>query len=178
MSAHYLIAKDGTIFQILDPDRYVAWHAGAVFNVDHGNEFSIGVEVHFTPAEIEWSSAMWAGLTRLARQYSHLAMLTHRGIAKPKGRKIDPSGVTDPQFSSWAVSLQQPHRFAVLGYNSNMRSSPKFENNIVQTLPKNKSVIVNAEPVKGDVYRGNDLWYYCNWSGYIHSSLLEIGGEV
>lgn len=163
---------------MLDPEKFIAWHAGAVSSANHSNTASIGVEVHFTPAEIDWNASMWAGLTRLARMYAHLDILTHREIAIPKGRKIDPSGVTDAQFVSWKKSLNRSYRFASTLYNVNVRKSPTIEQNIIRTYPVNRQLIVDSVPVEGEVYNNNNLWYYCNWLGYVHSSLLELGGDV
>jgi N-acetyl-anhydromuramyl-L-alanine amidase AmpD len=179
VSAHYLIGKTGEIFQVLDPESYIAWHTGATASPETANRASIGVEVHFTPAEIDWNVELWIGLTRLARIYQHLEILTHREIAIPKGRKIDPSGVTDAQFSAWKKSLNEPLLTARLKVNSNVRSSPYLQDNIVRTYQKNKVVLVQKNPVLGDtVYNNGQVWYYCNWLGYIHSSLIELGGEV
>jgi N-acetyl-anhydromuramyl-L-alanine amidase AmpD len=178
VSAHYLVGKKGEIYQILDPEKYIAWHAGAVATAEQSNTASIGVEVHFTPAEIDWTAEMWVGLTRLARMYNHLNILTHREIAVPKGRKIDPSGVTDAQFVSWKTSLHKSYKIAKTLNNLNVRKTPLFENNIIRTYPMNRSVVVDSTPVEGAVYNNSNLWYYCNWLGYVHSSLLELGGDV
>jgi len=178
VSAHFLIGKDGTIYQILDPANYVAWHAGEVSKDIYNNFNSIGVEVHYTPKEIYWTGEMLAGLTRLARIYSNLERVTHRFIARPVGRKIDPSGMTDSQFLSWSKLLNEPYRTARLTKNTNVRSVPKFENNIITVYPENTTVVVSRDPVIGDVYNESNLWYYCNWLGYIHSSLVELRGDL
>jgi hypothetical protein len=178
VSAHYLVGKDGVIYQILDPNHFVAWHAGEVFKSEHSNLYSIGVEVHFTPKEALWRGELWAGLTRLARVYPNLEFVTHRFIARPRGRKIDPSGVTDAQFNSWRTSFKSSYKLATLVVNTNLRLNPVFGNNIIQVLPKGQTVVVSAEPVVGSVYNNNQMWYYCNWLGYVHSSLIEIRGDV
>lgn len=178
VSAHYLVGKDGTIYQILDPQNFVAWHAGEVHRPQYANFSSIGVEVHFTPRETYWNGRMWAGLTRLARMYPALEFVTHRAIARPVGRKIDPSGVTDPQFNNWRVSIKDPHRLATLRVNTNLRGTPFFGNNIIQVLPQGLTVVVSAQPVPGSVYNNNQMWYYCNWLGYVHASLIDLGEEV
>ena len=178
VSAHFLIGKDGTIYQVLDPARYVAWHAGEVSKDIYNNYNSIGVEVHYTPRELYWTGEMLAGLTRLARIYASLERVTHRFIARPVGRKIDPSGMTDAQFHSWSKLINEPYRLASLKLNTNVRSVPRFGNNIVLVYPEKTSVVVSRDPVEGDVYNGNNLWYYCNWVGYVHSSLVELRGEL
>lgn len=91
VSAHFFVSKVGEVFQILDPENYTAWHAGEVSKESYSNSFSIGVEVHFTPQELYWNGYMWAGLTSLVRAYPGLELVTHRQIARPLGRKVDPS---------------------------------------------------------------------------------------
>lgn len=178
VSAHYLIGKDGTIYQVLDPVHYVAWHAGEVSRDAYANLNSIGVEVHFTPKEVNWSGYMYAGLTRLARIHKGLELVTHRFIARPAGRKIDPSGFTDAQFSKWSKSLEQPYKIAKLQVNCNVRSLPEFGNNIIAVYPKGSTVVIEAIGTEGAVYNNNNLWYNCNWLGYIHASLLDIQEDV
>lgn len=178
VSAHFLIGKDGTIYQILDPARYVAWHAGEVSKDIYNNYNSIGVEVHYTPKELYWTGEMLAGLTRLARVYKDLERVTHRFIARPVGRKIDPSGMTDAQFHNWSKLLNEPYSLASLKLNANIRSVPKFGNNIVTVYPEKTTVVVSRDPVEGDLYNNSNLWYYCNWLGYVHSSLVELRGDL
>lgn len=175
VSAHYLISKDGTILQLLDPEKFVAWHAGEVAKENYSNFYAIGVEVHFTPSEMYWTGKMWAALTALCKQYPSLEIVTHRQIAIPRGRKVDPSGITDLQFQAWRKDLPKVHRFATLRVNSNVRGFPAITNNVIAVYPKGLEVVVHESPVVGDSYAGSDQWYYCNWLGYVHSSLLELG---
>jgi len=178
VSAHYLVGKDGQIFQILDPSSYVAWHAGEVHRQQYSNFYSIGVEVHFTPREVHWNGYMWAGLTRLARMFPSLEFVTHRAIARPTGRKIDPSGVTNPQFENWKKAIGASYRIATLKVNTNLRSVPFFGDNIIQVMPQGLTVVVSDQPATGSVYNNNESWYYCNWLGYVHGSLIDLGGTV
>lgn len=179
VSAHYVISKSGQVHQILDPNEYVAWHAGEVSKDNYSNLYAIGVEVHFTPSELYWTSKMWAALTNLYRLHSNLELVTHRQIAVPRGRKIDPSGVSDLQFQSWRRDLNKAHSYAVLQVNCNVRAYPQItSDNIIAVYPKGLDVVVNSDPVAGDLYNGSNMWYYCNWIGYIHSSLLSKGDTV
>jgi N-acetylmuramoyl-L-alanine amidase len=178
VSAHYLIGKNGTIYQILDPNSFVAWHAGEVSKPAYSNYSAIGVEVHFSPKEIEWNGYLYMGLTRLARVYSNLEFVTHRSIARPAGRKIDPSGFSNEQFDRWSKSLNKDYCLAKLTVNCNIRSNPGFGNNIIGVYPKNSIVVVEKTPTEGDSYNNSNLWYNCNWFGYVHSSLVETGEAV
>jgi N-acetyl-anhydromuramyl-L-alanine amidase AmpD len=178
ISAHYFIDKQGIIHQVLDPAHFVAWHAGEVSKDSYSNYYAVGVEMHFSPKELYWTGEMWASLTKLARCYSSLERVTHRQIARPAGRKIDPSGVTDSQFVNWSASLNKQYVLAKLRVNTNVRSSPVFGVNIIGVLPADLTVVVEKQPVPGGVYNSSNLWYYCNWVGYVHSSLVDVGGDI
>lgn len=61
VSAHYLVAKDGTIYQCVK-DEDVAWHAGSV------NGHSIGIEHEgFARRRDTWTDANYAASARLTR---------------------------------------------------------------------------------------------------------------
>lgn len=178
ISAHYFIDKSGVIYQVLDPEKYVAWHAGEVSSERYSNFYSIGVEVHFSPKELYWTGEMWAALTKLAQCYGGLERVMHRQIARPVGRKIDPSGVIDRQFIEWSNQIGESPILGRLRVNTNLRSSPQFGLNIVGVLPANLCVALSQKPVAGDVYNNSNLWYYCNWLGFVHASLIDFGGAV
>jgi N-acetylmuramoyl-L-alanine amidase len=97
VSAHYLIARDGKIFQLVD-ERARAWHAGDSRwgTVTDLNSASIGVELDndgeqpFPPEQIR---ALVALLTDICGRYrippSHV--IGHADVAP--GRKVDPSAL-------------------------------------------------------------------------------------
>jgi N-acetylmuramoyl-L-alanine amidase len=95
VSAHYLIARDGTIFQLVD-ERARAWHAGASrWGADADiNSSSLGIELDnnghepFPEAQI---AALLALLRDIERRYHIPAanVLGHADVAP--GRKVDPS---------------------------------------------------------------------------------------
>lgn len=111
ISAHFLIGKDGTITQFLPLKEYRAWHAGLVNDQTYSNENSIGIECHYTPGENTNLPLMYKALTDLVQYlktaYQITGIQTHRAIAIPKGRKIDPSFWTDQEFADWKASLDQ-----------------------------------------------------------------------
>ena len=104
VSAHYLIAKDGRIFQLVN-ERERAWHAGESrmpppdnrWNV---NDFSVGIELEnaddgrdpYPSAQIETLVRL---LKHLIKRYNvpRRNVVTHAQIAVPKGRKVDPRGL-------------------------------------------------------------------------------------
>lgn len=100
-STHYLIAKDGRIFQMV-PDHLRAWHAGASAHAGRAdwNDFSLGVEiVNQNNGADPYPAAQVASLISLLRwlvwQYDIAPddLVTHAQVAVPPGRKSDPKGL-------------------------------------------------------------------------------------
>jgi len=95
VSSHYLIGRDGTLYQLVDEDRR-AWHAGASYwggNSDI-NSASIGIELDNTGAE-PYSDAQIRALLEVLRglkaryRIPSSNFLGHGDVAP--GRKVDPS---------------------------------------------------------------------------------------
>ena len=96
VSPHYLIARDGTIYQLVS-DQNIAWHAGVAKMPDGRtdvNSFSIGVEIintqtgKFTDQQY---SAVNSLIATLKKKYPIKNILGHSDIAP--GRKTDPWGI-------------------------------------------------------------------------------------
>lgn len=93
VSAHFLIDRQGRLFQLVDCDRR-AWHAGVSHwqGRERCNDYSIGIELEgddehaFTDAQY---AALTALLNRLQQRYPHLAHLAGHCHIAP-GRKTDP----------------------------------------------------------------------------------------
>lgn len=111
VSAHYLIGKTGRVAQIV-PDYLAAYHAGVSVS-GFGNGHSIGIECHLTPSEA-WMPAQRAALTALVTTLMRTWKIprerveTHRAIALPRGRKVDPSEWDDGPFYQWRAILGRP----------------------------------------------------------------------
>lgn len=93
VSAHYLIARDGTIYHLV-ADQNIAYHAGSSTMPDgrtNVNSFSIGIEMvntlngKFTASQYDALNQL---LTSLKEQYPIKYVLGHNDIAP--GRKTDP----------------------------------------------------------------------------------------
>ncbi len=96
VSPHYLIARDGTIYQLVS-DQNIAWHAGVAKMPDGRtdvNSFSIGVEIINTQTG-KFTSAQYDSVNRLIgdlkNKYPIKNILGHSDIAP--GRKTDPWGI-------------------------------------------------------------------------------------
>lgn len=95
VSYHYLIGRDGRVFQFVDEDRK-AWHAGIseLDGVPDCNQFSIGVSFandqlgeHFTPAQIDTGVDLVADICR--RRGIKVSRIAEHSQVSPN-RKVDP----------------------------------------------------------------------------------------
>src|SRR5712664_283928 len=108
VSSHYLIDRDGTIYQLVDP-REAAWHAGdsAWMGLDSKaiQQCSIGVELvnlntgtdPYPPKQFNACLALCQDLVRLFAITPEMTV-RHLDIAIPPGRKTDPAGFPMKMF--------------------------------------------------------------------------------
>ena len=111
VSAHFLIERDGAVFQFVScRDR--AWHAGVsrFEGRENCNDFSLGIELEGTD-DLAYSDAQYATLTtligELRRTYPAIRaerIVGHSDIAP--GRKTDPGGAFDWQRLHTALKLE------------------------------------------------------------------------
>lgn len=174
VSSHYIVSKTGIIVQMLEPSRFMAWHTGSTEDVmKYGNPHAIGVEVHYTPGEGMWTGKMWEAITFLARKYEKLEKVTHRDIAVPKGRKIDPSGVTNESFAYWAVNYKSPYLMYTPKTKVNVREKPTTQSKILGTVNTDLPVFsFTADVTAGESVDGSTNWRFVNCTGYILDTLL------
>ncbi len=124
VSAHYLIGRDGKVFQLVD-ERFRAWHAGQSWwggNTDL-NSSSIGIELDNTGEE-PFAEPQIAALLELLRGLQEryripAANIIGHGDIAPR-RKIDPSRYfplrtqADKSFGVW---WSQPGKAAPAGFD-------------------------------------------------------------
>ena len=97
VSSHYLVDKDGTIYQFVDEDRS-AWHAGQSHFMGEGNinNCSVGIELVDDDDTDKYPEAQSFALIELCADlcFNYRIPLNriwgHADIAIPKGRKKDP----------------------------------------------------------------------------------------
>ncbi len=103
VSAHYVIGRDGKIVQMVK-DQDKAWHAGtsAFKGKTDINQNSIGIEiVNDGDGKQAYTEAQYKALEKLLPYLSSKYKIptgnltTHKAIATPKGRKVDPSSNFD-----------------------------------------------------------------------------------
>ncbi len=105
VSAHYLIGRDGKIYQLVN-DKMKAWHAGVADL--HGqtspsvNERSIGIEItNKGDGKTPFTEAQYRALEKLvpylAKTYKvpMRNLVGHKDVAIPRGRKVDPAANFD-----------------------------------------------------------------------------------
>ncbi|MGA8515195.1 MAG: 1,6-anhydro-N-acetylmuramyl-L-alanine amidase AmpD [Burkholderiaceae bacterium] len=103
VSAHFLIARDGTLWQFVSCDDR-AWHAGtsSFRGRDNCNDFSIGVELEGLEGDV-FEQDQYATLSQLCKSlhqhYPIASVVGHEHIAS--GRKRDPG----PGFD-WSLLAQ------------------------------------------------------------------------
>lgn len=202
ISAHFLVGKEGQITQFLDPLTQRAWHAGAVNDPRFNNNYSIGIEVHYTPGEGAWTKAMHDALTWLVQDLCKKYKIalpelvdTHRKVAVPKGRKIDPSGFGDAEFYVWRARLFEvpktlPYiKYRVIVPSARIRTSPQINaTNIVGSVTRDDifeseatKIDENLEYVYGintwaHITRGTHNGIRIDGLGFVHTSNLTIIG--
>lgn len=159
---------------MLEPKSFMAWHTGRTKDITkYGNPHAIGVEVHYTPGEGFWTGEMWDAITYLARVYMTLEKVTHREIAIPSGRKIDPSGITDDGFSYWRKNYHRPYSIYSANVRSNVREKPTRNSKIIGTVEKGATLYsINGDVTIGESIDGVDRWRYVNCAGYVFEPLL------
>ena len=103
VSAHFTISRQGEVTQLVDPDFFVAYHAGksSYFHPDFGrkvsgwNRYAIGIELIGDGNLHSYSLAQYQALSILVKEL----MLKHKTIKKEyilghedisPGRKVDP----------------------------------------------------------------------------------------
>lgn len=193
VGAHYLIGKDGEILELLDPILR-AWHAGVALPA-YLNSRSIGIEVHHAVGEAwtvaQHDSLTWLVQTQLMPAYliSVQAIDTHRTVALPKGRKIDPSDWRDQDFYAWRAALtgqryipQPPSGLSayVALCDANVRQGPSRAKPIALDGHAVLATGFRFESdvrVKGEAIGGNDQWIHlitpAAW-GFVHSSCARL----
>lgn len=111
VSYHYLVGRDGTVYELVDPAKHQAWHAGVSEwkGVKHCNGYSIGASwanrhdgEPLTGAQLK---AMRELLDHLAAKHPTVVeVVTHKDVAP--GRKSDPELVPNFHKPDWCGPLR------------------------------------------------------------------------
>ena len=158
IGAHFLVGKQGQIAQFLDPRIYRAWHAGVALP-PWINSKSIGIECHLTIGE-QWSDIQRASLAALVIDLMHQFAIpstmveTHRKVALPKGRKVDPSEWLDVDFYAWRARLDLAPLWRVnrrVSVGAIIHTQPNL------TSPRVGKLTINDQPFRGEIVPGGNV---------------------
>lgn len=116
--AQFGIGRDGTIYVIA---AGLSYHAGRVANTAHSNSYAIGIEAENNGVGEAWGTEIMESYVRLVRALLEefslplSAVLGHKEIAVPRGRKIDPSFSMDSFRSAvkrgyWRKDGEKPQK--------------------------------------------------------------------
>ena len=176
VSAHYLIDRDGTTYQLVDEDK-VAWHAGLSFwrGLSGLNAYSIGIELvnlnngkdPYPEAQCEACARLVADICRrwqipVDRQH----IVGHYEISP--GRKTDPRGL---DLDAVVTRALQPSTYwvTVTADVLNVRQGPKTSYPIVYQLRKGDSVECDATKDEGE-----GVWHHlANGAGFISGKYVK-----
>ena len=139
VSSNYLLSKEGVIYELADPAKYTAWHAGYCKvdgKLDAGvNEYSIGYELeNLNNGDDPYPDVQVAALTELVKL--HVAqfsipgnrLVRHLDIAYPWGRKSDPAGFP---WDTWRAQFAALKKKVTATDGLNIRTGPGINNSIV-----------------------------------------------
>ena len=196
-SYHDLIGRDGVRYRYLDPDRYVAWHAGKNTRVwvdgvqyDGGevNSYSIGIELDGRCDGTPATDAQLATMAELLNEYgdkygfgrdsSHLIM--HSAACAP----IDPSYRSDARCTTIGelVSLCGAEEIPLDSFERRYRV--RYDRSVVRTGPARSFPVVGyvdagrefaADSIKfGEEIQGDDCWIHAaSGVGFISQTAVE-----
>lgn len=92
--AHYVLGRDGTIYVVA---AGLCWHAGKVGKTAWSNPHAIGIEAENDGVGEHWGPAQYDSYVKLCRalrdefRLPTSAILGHKEVGRPRGRKIDPT---------------------------------------------------------------------------------------
>jgi len=177
VSAHYLVGKDGYIVELLPIDLR-AWHVGVVDLPENNNNNTIGIEMHYTLGE-KTSQAQKNATKDLIRDIQRRTLVTdirmHRTVARPTGRKIDPSNFTNTEFAIWREEVLAIKVKKLIRAESTVYTSPDYDHPIAShiTDERIKNGIVIHDYVT-EVMRVSDRWYWITSGiGFVESTNVE-----
>lgn len=162
------------------------------------NIHTIGIEIHNTPLEGKVTKPALNALDWLTKQLRGQFNIplrnirTHRDVAvfcgtNKKGRKIDPSGITDAEFNAWVQSLDGLITYEVTNpANVYVRQSPqvnpyniagilrygdRFECDVLKSDELGQSI--NGNNQWAHIYRGTSNGVPVDHLGFVHTVNLK-----
>lgn len=184
VSTNYVIDEEGRIFQ-LAKDTERTWHGGigAWDGITDLNLF-LGIELVHKKGQGAYPQVQIDTLIALCRMkieqynFAQSRITLHRWAALPKGRKEDPTDLSDEQAREWIVRMydapwNQPNtrRYTVNG-PTNIRQSYTRQSAIAATL-KHGDVLIADLMHFGENIGGRNGWLHdIRERGFVHESML------
>jgi hypothetical protein len=103
---------------------------------------------------------------------------THRAIALPHGRKVDPSDWSNADFYAWRESLYTPVPLPPLHYmiattDANVREGPARSFPVALVMLAGETAAFDPTPTIGESIGGNNQWWHrVDERGFVHDSVL------
>jgi N-acetyl-anhydromuramyl-L-alanine amidase AmpD len=178
VSCHDVISKQGTIGVILPPEAE-AWHAGACL-AWADNSRSYGIEIHHAIGEAYTIPQMESLTWRVKQVIAEHGIIkeridTHRAVALPRGRKIDPSDWDDFDFYAWRERLYAAPEMVYLTttQDANVRQGPGRAFPVVEIMTAGTVAGYDPVPTVGESIGGNPNWAHrADQLGFVHTSIL------
>lgn len=196
-SYHYLIARDGTVFEYLDPAAWIAWHAGKKNRFQSSelvlggtryvgmgvNRVTIGIELDGKADGTPATAAQLASAVELARSFvaawniplDRSRHFTHKELTT-LGYRSDPRCVDLDALLLLARRTEPVYSraYRVTSSPALLRSAPERQAaNIVDRL--DAGVEFRSDGITfGETVDGSDEWLHtADQRGFIHSSIVE-----
>lgn len=179
VSAHYIVSKDIRVVEML-PIELRAWHVGVVSEPRYNNNNTIGIELHYTPAEpIDQEQKDNArSLVRhimMNGKYKITDIVMHRTVARPIGRKKDPSNFTDAEFQAWKEITLCTHTKKLIKSGAIIWTSPDYDHPKATHIDDDridKGVVIHD--YIDTVARVDTGWYWVtNGIGFVERRFIE-----
>jgi N-acetylmuramoyl-L-alanine amidase len=196
-SYHDLIGRDGVCYRYLDPDRYVAWHAGVKTKIwvdgheytgGEVNAFFLGIELDGkcdgTPATDAQLSTMTMLLNQYGDRYGFTRDSAHLIMHSTAVAPIDPSYRSDARCTTIAdlVTGCQAPPLTLATYERRYRV--RYNRSVVRQGPARSFPIAGylnaghefwADSLKfGERIEGDDRWIHASsGAGFISATAVE-----
>lgn len=177
VSAHYLVGKDGYIVEAL-PISLRAWHAGVVDKPENNSNSTIGIEMHYTLGE-QVSQIQKDATRDLIHDIQRRTIVTdirmHRTVARPIGRKIDPSNFTNNEFAMWREEVLALRIKKLIKAKSIVYTSPDYDHPIATHISDERvknGIVIHDYVI--EVMRVSGTWYWITSGiGFVESTNVE-----
>jgi N-acetyl-anhydromuramyl-L-alanine amidase AmpD len=189
VSAHYVIAPDGKIYQLVDEAKR-AWHAGVgtFQGVSDWNDISIGIELSHVqgkpiPDAVMRSTTLLCSDIVARRRIQEHWIVTHRWIAPT--RRHDPTDWPDQEFIAWRRRLFAVAQTEIVSTTTYVVTSPIGLKIRTQPNTSTESLVVRvmrqgeyfpvSEVVQGEAVTGVSEWLHvADGSGFCSAKWAEV----